>query len=240
MQRPESQRRHLTRALDIGHSECLHHVAESPKLLTDAKTGLGMPLSVFGAFFFVQSYGYALGAGREPPSSVAEAVTYGLIHLSHLVTPWSNVAWPLTPSLCGFLLLYSAVLPTQLAAAGQDDNAASMNRRYYAGLASVIIIAMLAGASKHVPSSIELIAHIRMSPFGIGQPIVYAAGVILLFWISNELLARLLTRKPAWRSPSPPWPNIISVATIAVLYMVAFVGSEFDGRLDQLTGNVAW
>lgn len=213
-------------------------MAESSDVLTDAKAGLGMPLTVLGVFFFVQAYGYARGAGIDPPASIAEAVTRGMIHLPHLVTPWSDVAWPLTPSLCGFLLLYCAVLPDQLPAAKNDERTAATNRRFFAALVVVVVSAMLAGVAMWRPSLVEFVARSRTSYLGFGQPIVYAACVAGGFFFVNWCLRFLFPKKTAWVSPRAPWPRLIPVVSISLLYMVAFIGSEFDGRMDAVTGAV--
>ena len=99
--------------------------------------------TVIGLYLTVQAAGYLQGLGEVRPSSTLEGVLKGISHLEPIFRPWGIDAWPLTPVLCGLLLVYTVYLPAQL----QTESggvAARMNRVYFAVLVPVSVTAIAA------------------------------------------------------------------------------------------------
>lgn len=198
--------------------------------------------AVFGLFFFVQAYGYSVGAVPEPVPgkldiSLIAAAALGAHHLSNLVLPFSGVAWPLGPTLCGLLLLYTVFLPEQIRA-GPEDARVRQALTYFVFMLAILSLTTIAGATL---IRVDGVAEWwRGIPFiRVLEPIGYA-GLWVVLWV---FLRRVLERPVAqllscfWQSR--PWPEMAMAVCVAWLMMLAFLSSEFDGRLDRLSQMIA-
>ncbi len=195
--------------------------------------------AIYGLFFILQSYGYAAGAAGvenaniKAPASVFEAVAYGVNHLRHILLPISKVAWPLTPVLCGILILYSVYLPMQFHHAEEDDAAKTANRWFLSMLTALSIIsvgAVLLDADSEWFEFLQWLLNMWWVPYV--EWLGYLALIALYTWLANRFLGDCFDRFASACTKGKPWPDIVAALCLAWLYLLAYVGSEFDGRLD--------
>ncbi len=195
---------------------------------------------VFGLFFVIQTYGYQVGIspGSEPDASkqiVLTAVTNGARHLSHILLPFSGVAWPLGPTVCCVLLLYATFLPSQLRRAGSDARASRMLSRFVVLLIAMSILVCSGATLIRYPWALEL----WRGPAAVQYYEVPA--YILLVWATWRALPRRRLQSATLRLAGDwsdhPWPEITRALCIAWLFLLAFLGSEIDGRLDAHRHN---
>jgi hypothetical protein len=187
--------------------------------------------AIYGVFFFIQSSGYAQGAGLARSRSLHEAVTDGMDHLGHVFLPWQKTAWPLAPFLCGLLLLYAPYLPAQL----QDPTSARANTWFLA----IVVGATLFPFLGHVVNyrTVDRSAK-QKETLGrrLGLAGRYALGVVGLTVVSFALLDWLSV---GTSEAGQHWLEILTALIIAWLMFAAYVGSVFDGKLDRKTGSIS-
>jgi hypothetical protein len=193
---------------------------------------------LFGLFFLIQAYGYAVGGRVKRPdgAKMASAVLEGAKHLSHILFPISRRAWPLGPVACGCLLLYAVYLPGQLRAPF-DEPAYSLhyhevNRWFFSMVAAVSLTTIPAFVS--MDWTLKVISYLPAGAKYIFSPcyfILMAASTLAFHRFLPELL--ILSEKP-WSNQ--PWPEINAALIIAWLFFLTFLGSTFDGALDRAYG----
>jgi len=188
--------------------------------------------AVYGIFFLVQAYGYDLGLNDQAtPEPTDLAVARGVEHLSHFFTPWKDIGWPLTPFMCGILLLYAPYLPAQLRAK-PESFAAKANLIFFSLLGSVSFFA--GGALVAMGWSLEVLQplsiHFRTN-FLVAM--AYFACFALIasctLWLTHRRKNGFTLGEVA---RSKPWPEILSAIIVAWLLLLAFSGSNFDGHWD--------
>jgi hypothetical protein len=205
----------------------------------DPLNRFGKLSAVYGLFFLVQTYGYAAGSSPDPrvAASVNEAVVSGISHLSHILAPFSRVAWPLGPVLCGLLVLYAVVLPTQFVQAEKNDVSKAFVRWFFALLLSLTLV------------SVGAITVLRDDQLFVGaitfraatwvrfvETPVYLLLVVLYTVVARWLLGSRFDRFSAAVRRNEPWPDLVAVLAIAWLLMLTYIGAEFDGALDAASG----
>ena len=68
--------------------------------------------TIFGAFFTLQAIGYIQGFGKYGAVKLESAISFGVYHLAHIFQPYSPIGWPLSPFICGILLVMTPFLET--------------------------------------------------------------------------------------------------------------------------------
>jgi hypothetical protein len=195
---------------------------------------------LYGLFFFLQSYGYALGGGsaEAPPTSVFAAVAHGVKHLSHILVPFGSVAWPLTPTLCGILVLYAVSLPRQFRRARDDAAASAVNRWFFSLLAAISLVSAGAVFLLQNDAWLGCFLKVRREPWEPYVEWLAYLGLMALYTLAaNRFLGRVFDRlSVAAGRDDTPWSEIAATLCVAWLFLMAFVGSELDGRLDADAG----
>jgi hypothetical protein len=198
----------------------------------DDLTKLG---GLVGVFFFLQASGYAFGGGRTAPQSIIHAVALGTQHLSHIFVPFTHVAWPLGPVLCGLLIVYALHLPTFLGeVASQPQRRSSFD--HFVGL--LIGITLTSGVGGMWTMTVPWLFK-RFVEFQevIGKPAlsgVYALSLLLYWKLSlayvTPAVRRLVARQRYFEAPRSV---VVTAIVIAWLMLLAFIGSRFDGVVDE-------
>ncbi len=112
--------------------------------MTEPKADVSLELltkiaALFAIYLVAQGYGYAFGSTTEPPKNLYDAISHGVFHMKSFLRPWDEVAWPLSPFLCGLMLVYTPYLPSQLREK-HGSMAASANRSFFALFVAVSLV----------------------------------------------------------------------------------------------------
>lgn len=203
---------------------------ESNFLETFGKIG-----GLFGLFVFIQAFGYLSGAGSisKYPSSVYEAVHYGIAHLRHFFQPFSKTAWPLSPTLCGLMLLYVTHLPNQLRREEQTLHS-EVNGYFFSLLLAVSLITSGAVLSHNsYQLSLTLFKWANTPALILTKKIIYLFSVLAITYLIHNfscLKKGFVLKKPLNESP---WPELMTALIFVWLMLITYSGSFFDGQLDQ-------
>jgi len=203
---------------------------------TEELTKIG---SVFGAYFLVQAYGYAVGFEGDslrnaPDFTVNKAIVFGFQHISYILRPWDKLAWPLTPVLGLPLLLYSLYLPQVLNRAG-DGNEVKSICVYLSFLFNVALFPLISGILG-ASLAASLVYGSVIDPKGIPGmlSVIYIFSWVFGFFVTYKFLFRPL-RVTKWiQKINDPWPDIMTGCSIGIILFAVYLGSEFDGAKDRL------
>lgn len=189
---------------------------------------------MFGVFFVIQSYGYSVGFESEPKLniSIIAAIALGAKHMSNIVLPFSGIAWPLGPTICGILLLYTVFLPEQIRAA-REDSRVRVAITWFAAALIILSITIIAGATA---VRVDGIAKWWRGIIFINflEPIGYALLWVILWKYFFRKFASRISDQIVRCWEARPWPEMAMAVCVAWLLMLAFLSSEFDGKLDRI------
>lgn len=178
---------------------------------------------LFGLYFFMQAFGYALGANLSRPRSVYDSVVYGTTHLRYILQPWRRMGWPLTPFTCGVLMLLTPAAVKQMGAEGDRTLAT-----WYVG---TLLAITLFGACL---SQFRVLLDRTVRAYESGwSPLCLHLGYLVIFAaivIGGVALARLLLPMVTIDAAAA---EIVLIALIVWLLYASFAGATFDGRLDR-------
>lgn len=186
--------------------------------------------SLYVVFFFLQAFGYAHGIGATGPTSVYEAVTFGMSHLLLILRPHDGSAWPLSPFTCGLLLMVVPYVPALLRM--NKLKADMLIRAITAWLVSTALIAGYAviDASDGQPDP-------RSAWWAPSHPLAFTMVYLLaaLFWafLAWQLLGWVMRQKQfkaCRRQPNSDW---IAMGMIGLIMFLAYIGGKYDGAIDK-------
>jgi len=202
----------------------------------DGTLGLWTKLGgVYGLYFYLQANAYATGgADALKETSISALVAHGVRHLSHILAPFSGVAWPLSPTLCGLLVLYVVVLPHQLRRARTEAVAMTANRWFFAVVGALSIIAFGALLLRACPPVFEFFIALRGTAWIYVEWLAYLALTVGWTLFAYRVLGHRFDRLAALCRDDEPWADIIAALCLAWLFLLAFIGAEFDANLDML------
>lgn len=208
---------------------------ESNFLETFGKIG-----GLFGLFVFIQAFGYLSGAGSisNYPNSIYEAVHYGIAHLRHFFQPFSEAAWPLSPILCGLMLLYVTYLPNQLQKEEKTLHS-EVNGWFFSLLLAVSLVT--SGAIFSYDSyklSLEIFRWANKPALIFIKKIIYLFSVLVITYLIHHFscLKKGFLLKKALKET--PWPELMTALIFVWLMLVTYSGSFLDGQLDKVNNVI--
>ena len=170
------------------------------------------------------------------PDSIYEATHYGIAHLRHFFQPFSEPAWPLSPMLCGLMLLYVAYLPKQLRKREQTLHA-RVNSWFVSLLFAVSLVAsgaILSNESYHLS--------LKVFRWANAPALIFAKKIIYFSFVSSITYAihHFSSLKKGFVLKHPldetPWPELITSLIFVWLMLITYSGSFFDGQIDHYKG----
>ena len=162
----------------------------------------------------------------------------GASHLSHIFLPFSRVAWPLGPTLCGFLLLYAVYLPSTLRAAPKSPTLDQCNL-WFVSIGVAVFLTTIGGLI--LMHAFEDGLRWWRSVRGVSNVewLLYLLLVAGYTYAVRKLFSKRITRVLRRVSQEYPFPEFATGAVVAVLLLLAYVGGRFDGYMDAMMGECA-
>lgn len=192
--------------------------------------------ALFATYFVVETLGYSHGVDAKAATmDTVQSMRAGMDHLIHVLTPWSNVAWPVGPFLCAILLAYAPFLPKLLAQSEAQSIGAKTNR-------IALCMAVAVSTSSIIPALPGPETSARwVHDYGPGAQLPILLSLIYVGWLTllATLAFRFLIPEKSFVLPKSlreePWPEFFGAVFAGWLIFVAYLGSRFDGALDQFS-----
>jgi hypothetical protein len=185
---------------------------------------------LFGLFFTMQAIGYLHGSGIYGQANIENTLAFGIYHLSHIFQPHKPLAWPLSPFLCGFVLLCIPFME-------KDKSKEKL---------SAILLALLLPLSIAI-LEVSIIGPEEAASFTnqLSQSLEYPILLSILYFFLYAVLFAACWRYRSFIKKrldslvhSFSKPLLFTVAAAWLLYG-CYVGSRFDGALDHIKGEHA-
>ena len=187
--------------------------------MTDYVKSLGSS-GLFSLFFLLQALGYLHGYEVYDQAELESTVTFGILHLSYFFQPYSDFSWPLSPLICGAMLI---AIPFY--------NEASQTFRDIFLCLFVPLSIMIVAASA-VPTSISpgLVDKLPGAQLPMGIPILYSlfyAFCVGLCWWQRHWISERSERL------AEVFPKSL-LGAFAVVWLLygCYVGARYDGASD--------
>ena len=185
---------------------------------------------IFSLFFVLQGVGYIHGHEKYNQINPENAMAFGIYHLAHIFKPFENLAWPLTPLLCGLVLLFMPFIEIDKASnSKQNENLTNLFIAIFIPISIAILQVSFFG-----PEVTAENAH-KMSE-KLPHHAIFSFVYISLYLIVTILCWYYIYSVKKWFQFLPkffPKAFLILLATIWLLYG-CYMGSRLDGALDKI------
>lgn len=211
--------------------------------------------TVLGTHFYLQAAGYVAGQSASGyvsanntcglrPAGLLDSSIAGAQHLMHVFLPFTPVAVPLGPLLCGLLLMYVLYLPATLQA---PPNSSPLNRTnaWFLSLIFAVATTTIGG------TWLVYFWSRPLDPWSWPWPwpvFPFNGQILTLLYIL--LLARGTSLAQMYISPwllrhmqglarTYPFSQLFVGGIVALLLLLAYAGGRFDGYMDGKRGICA-
>ncbi len=185
---------------------------------------------LFTVFFTSQAIGYMHGHSFFGKVDADSTIAFGIYHLGHIFQPHNDVAWPLSPLLCGILLLMIPFIEKDWKKdIIQKENFIGIFTALLIPLTITIIEVSIIGPEYAAKLTSELLGWMKYPIFLSLIYFVLYVIVVLICWKYRRTISKMLSKLQMYLPKS-----FLLLITIIWLLYGCYIGSRFDGALDNI------
>ena len=185
---------------------------------------------IFTLFFSLQSIGYLHGLGIFGKVNIENTISFGIYHLSNIFQFKEVIALPVSPLLCGFLLmLLPSIEESELTSKAEKSKLVYLFLSIFIPLSFTIVLGSVFGPEKSAEMVNNLQNHLGL---GVLRPIIYLSLYVIAVlgcWKFRKTTFTKLRKLLKIFDKS----LLILFSTVWLLYG-CYIGSRFDGASDKL------